>query len=171
VTFSPAEIREALEHLVGELTERGVSARIVIVGGAAMALAYAPRASTRDVDATYRPVDEVEAAARVVGERYGYAPGWINDEVAQFSPPGGELEPTVLIEREGVTICVAGPRHMLAMKLRAARGRRDETDIEALLDRCGIRTLGAAEALFERYYPDFELSPLAGAVVRRHVEA
>jgi predicted nucleotidyltransferase len=170
VAFSPAEIREALEHLVDELAERGVPARITIVGGAAMALAYALRASTRDVDATYRPVDEVEAAAAAVAERYGYAAGWINDEVAQFSPPGGELEPTVLIERDGVTICVAGPRHMLAMKLHAARGRRDETDIEALLDHCAIRTLAAAEALFEEYYPDFELSALAVAVVRRHVE-
>lgn len=89
-----------------------------------MALVYAPRVSTRDVDATYQPVDEVEAAGAAVGERYGYPPGWINNEVAQFSPPGGELEPASLIERDGVTICVAGPRRMLAMKLRAARGRR-----------------------------------------------
>ncbi|MFO7589955.1 MAG: hypothetical protein R6X23_03540 [Acidimicrobiia bacterium] len=171
MAFSPTEIREALEHLVDELMGRGVSARITIVGGAAMALVYAPRASTRDVDATYQPVDEVEAAGAAVGERYGYPPGWINNEVAQFSPPGGELEPAILIERSGVAIFVAGPRHMLAMKLRAARGRRDETDIEALLDRCGIRTLGAAEALFEEYYPDTALSELAVAVVRRHVEA
>lgn len=171
MAFTPAEIREALEHLVDELIERGVSARITIVGGAAMALVYAQRASTRDVDATYRPVEEVEAASAAVGERYGYPPGWINDEVVQFSPPGGELEPAILIERAGVTICVAGPKHMLAMKLRAARGRRDETDIEALLDRCEIRTLEEAEALFEEYYPDVELSDLAVAVVRRHLDA
>jgi len=59
---------------------------------------------------------------------------------------------------------------MLAMKLRAARGRRDETDIEALLDRCGIRSLAAAEELFERYYPDVELKELAVAVIERHVK-
>ena len=92
------------------------------------------------------------------------------DELAQFSPPGRELEPTILIERGGVTVWVAGPQHMLAMKLRAARGRRDETDIEALLDRCGIRSLAAAEELFERYYPDVELKELAVAVIERHVK-
>ena len=171
MAFSPAGIREALEHLVDELVERDVSARITIVGGAAMALVHAPRSSTRDVDATYRPVEEVEAASAVVGDRYGYPPGWINDEVAQFFPPGGELEPTILIERGGVTVCVAGSHHMLAMKLRAARGRRDETDIEALLDRCGIRSLAAAEELFERYYPDVELKELAVEVVQRHVNS
>ncbi len=136
-----------------------------------MALVYAPRASTRDVDATYQPIEEVEAAGAAVGERHGYPPGWINDDVAQFSPPGGKLEPAILIDRDGVTICVAGPHHMLAMKLRAARGRRDEADIEALLDRGEIRSLATAQALFEEYYPDFELSELAVAVVRRHVEA
>ena len=57
-----------------------------------MALVYESRASTRDVDATYRPVEEVEAAGAAVGERHGYPSGWINDDVAQFSPPGGELE-------------------------------------------------------------------------------
>jgi hypothetical protein len=62
VAFSPTEIREALEHLVDELIERGVSARITIVGGAAMALVYAPRASTRDVDATYQPIDLVDGS-------------------------------------------------------------------------------------------------------------
>ena len=171
MAFSPAEIREALERLVDELVERGVEARITIVGGAAMALVYAPRASTRDVDATYWPIDGVEAAGAAVGERYGYPPGWINNQVTQFSPPGGELEPVTLIERAGVTICVAGPHHMLAMKLRAARGRRDEADIEALLDCCEIGSFSAAKALFEEYYPDLELSELAIAVVRRHVEA
>ena len=169
MAFSPAEIREALEHLVDELVKRDVSARITIVGGAAMALVHAPRPSTGDVDATYRPVEEVEAASAVVGDRHGYPPRWINNEVAQFSPPGGELEPTILIERGGVNVCIAGPHHMLAMKLRAARGRRDETDIEALLDRCGIRSLAAAEELFERYYPDVELKELAVEVVQRHV--
>ena len=67
MAFSPAGIREALEHLVDELVERDVSARITIVGGAAMALVHAPRSSTRDVDATYRPIEEVEAASAVVG--------------------------------------------------------------------------------------------------------
>ena len=169
MAFSPAGIHEALEHLVDELVKRDVSARITIVGGAAMALVHAPRPSTGDVDATYRPIDEVEAGSAVVGDRYGYPPGWINDDVAQFSPPGGELDPTILIERSGVTVWVAGPHHMLAMKLRAARGRRDETDIEALLDRCGIRSLAAAAELFERYYPDVELKELAVEVVQRHV--
>ena len=86
MAFSPAGIREALEHLVDELVKRDVSARITIVGGAAMALVHAPRPSTRDVDATYRPVEEVEAASAVVGARYGYPPGWINDEVAAMRP-------------------------------------------------------------------------------------
>jgi hypothetical protein len=86
VAFSPAGIREALEHLVDELVERDVAARITIVGGAAMALVHAPRPSTRDVDATYRPVEEVEAASAVVGDRHGYPPRWINDDVAAMRP-------------------------------------------------------------------------------------
>ena len=44
------DIESALRELAEELDERGIVARIYLVGGAAMVLAYQSRFSTDDVD-------------------------------------------------------------------------------------------------------------------------
>ena len=45
-----SEIVSALEELSEVLNDRGVNARIYVVGGAAMSLAFSSRYSTEDVD-------------------------------------------------------------------------------------------------------------------------
>lgn len=171
MVFDSVEIRDALDELTEELARRNVVARILIVGGAAMALAYYERDSTNDIDGMYQPADEVNQAARAVAEQQGYPPDWLNDKVKQFAPPSGDLEPQVILERNGVTISVAGPKYMLAMKLLAARGRRDTRDVEVLLDACDIQSLEQARELLESFYPDHLLSDKARALVRTHLEA
>jgi len=59
---------------------------------------------------------------------------------------------------ETVSIWVAAPASLLAMKLRAARPGRDTDDIAALLAILQLTTVDEAEALFEHYYPG-ELPP------------
>lgn len=167
--FDRAEIRAALEALAAELSTRKINARVLIVGGAAMALAYSEREGTNDIDGMYQPADEVNDAAAVIAQRRGYPTDWLNDNAKQFSAVGGDVAPRTILERGGVRISVAGPRYMLAMKLRAARGRRDIEDIEALLDACEIKSVEGAEELLEEFYPDHVLSEKARAVVAAHL--
>ncbi|HZM53616.1 MAG TPA: hypothetical protein VFC03_01165 [Acidimicrobiales bacterium] len=56
------------------------------------------------------------------------------------------------------------------MKLRASRGRRDEVDIQFLLARCGITTVGAALAVYEEYFPEDELPDRALPMLRHALE-
>jgi hypothetical protein len=65
---------------------------------------------------------------------------------------------TVRTEEGGVVILVARPKLLLAMKLRAGRGRRDADDIDRLLDACGIASLAEAVELFDGYYPEDEIA-------------
>jgi len=58
-----AELLEAFELLDEELRRRAVRAEVFDVGGAAMAIAYDVRRSTRDVDAIFAPTGEVRAAS------------------------------------------------------------------------------------------------------------
>jgi hypothetical protein len=61
-----AEIREALRRLGDRLAWRGVVADLYVFGGAAMALAYDLRRSTRDVDALIKPHGVVLVEAEAV---------------------------------------------------------------------------------------------------------
>jgi len=50
------------------------------------------------------------------------------------------------------------PLILLAMKLYAGRGIRDEADIDLLLDACGVTSVGEATEIFEHFYPNEEMA-------------
>lgn len=71
-TLTPQQIRTALERVAAILSERGVTARIDVFGGASLALVHAPtRTATADVDGSYVPVGEIELAADEVANELG----------------------------------------------------------------------------------------------------
>lgn len=78
------EIVAALTELGRTLARRGVTGELYVVGGAAMALAYDERHSTRDVDRVFEPKLVVYEAAREVARRLDLPVGWLNDAVKGF---------------------------------------------------------------------------------------
>jgi hypothetical protein len=74
------EIEDALRMLGGRLARRGVTAKVYVFGGAAMALAYDSRRATRDIDAVFVPHGVVLDEARAVGEQLGLPPWWPNEQ-------------------------------------------------------------------------------------------
>jgi hypothetical protein len=171
-TFDRQALRGALDELVELLASSGTSARIRIVGGAAVAIAYDhARGTTRDIDALLAsPTDAVRAAVVEVARRHGWPESWLNTDAAMYAPHPDHPQPAwiELIERDGVIIEVGSPTLLLAMKLHASRGRRDTEDIELLLAECGVATTEAAEELYEAHYPTEVLSARAAEVLRRY---
>jgi methylmalonyl-CoA mutase cobalamin-binding subunit len=66
-----AAIQDAFRRLGDRLARRGVVADIYVIGGAAMALAYDARRSTRDIDAVFQPHGIVVDEARAVADELG----------------------------------------------------------------------------------------------------
>lgn len=93
--LSRADIMEALKRLGKLALDQGTMIDLVIVGGAAMALGYDARESTRDVDVIILAPMEA-AAVRVlahrVGEERGWPADWLNDGVKGFLVPGTEMK-------------------------------------------------------------------------------
>lgn len=162
--LTPAVIRQALDRLADVLANSEVPVRIVVFGGASLALAYSPndRTVTADVDGTYHPVDLVENAARQVSEEMGLVEGWLNNRMRMFLPPDGVDDSVEIIERDNVSIRVGSARALLALKLRASRPNRDFEDIAILVRACGISTVAACEQLIEDYYLGEEEIPRRG---------
>jgi hypothetical protein len=140
-------------ELDDELRKQETRGDVFIVGGAAMAVAYAARPATRDVDAIWEPSSEVRAAAARVAARHDDVPeDWLNDGVKGFLP-GEDEDQRVVYEGDFLTVSAASPAYLLATKLLASRVSRDEEDILTLYDICGFTTVDQGLDLLASYYP------------------
>lgn len=168
VDFTREQLIEALEVLAARLADRGAASRLRVVGGAAISIQYGRDATTHDIDALFsRSTDVAEVVAEIASER-GWPESWLNDDVTMYaSHHDHEAAWTTFLETSDIRIDLAPADLLLAMKLKAGRGRRDEDDIDLLCDACGLASAQDAVDLFDRYYPDDEIKPAA----RRQIEA
>lgn len=144
------EIVTALTALGKRLVARGVTADMYVVGGAAIALAYAARRSTRDIDAVFEPKTIVYEEAAQTASELDLEPGWLNDAAKGFLMP--DPEAAVALDLPGIRISVASPRMLLALKVLAHRVGEDEEDVKFLAGIAGVSTasqvLEIAESVF-----------------------
>jgi Nucleotidyltransferase of unknown function (DUF6036) len=152
------ELFDALRALDEELQRLGVQADLFVVGGAAMAIAYDARRATADVDAIFVPTKAVRDAAKAVASQLGLAEDWLNDSVKAFLP-GSDDNRVIVYEGDGLRVSAASPEFLLAMKLLASRGDRDQDDIRTLYKMCGMTTADEGLDLVARYYPDRLILP------------
>lgn len=163
---------DVLARVLPELAERvaatGVEVVIHMVGGSAVAAGYHPeRDATRDVDAWLNARAEAKAkvfeVAALMATENGWRPDWLNEDAVMFIPESvggaGSAHWRPYHTAGKVDIVVAHPEVLFAMKLRAARGRRDVPDLEILARVAGVTTAAAASTLFESYYPHDPLKP------------
>lgn len=166
--FDAARINELLVELDLELQRRGVGGTIFVVGGAAMALAYNATRVTEDIDGTFEPRDVILAAAQSVAAAQHVGPRWLSDGVAQMMPPRNDDHPQGVKIGPALTISIASPEYVLAMKAMTSRqsdgdlkdaallcrllGYTNERDIESVVQRYFGRQkhFGAQELFFER---------------------
>lgn len=155
------EIRALLVELGARLADRGLEGRLFLVGGAAMALAYARDRVTRDIDAVFEPKSDIyEIAARLADER-GLPEAWLNDAVKGLLPDRvPPVEGTATFASEGISVGVASPEYLFAMKAQAARVQTDGDDLRRLGELLGIGSANEALDLVERYYGKERLRPV-----------
>src|SRR6266516_313657 len=158
--LSSDEIVRLLEELAADLEARGIHGDLFLVGGAAMALAYSKRRATRDLDAVFEPKQVVYEAVRRIAEHEDLPPDWLNDGVKAFLP-GDDHNATLLFDRPGLSVRIASPRYLFAMKALAARVERDEADLRVLYRLSGFESAAQALDFVQEMYPHRPLPPRA----------
>jgi Nucleotidyltransferase of unknown function (DUF6036) len=153
------EIIAALTALAEELERRGVSAEMYVVGGAAIALAFDERRSTRDIDAVFEPKSVVYDAASVVATQRDLPAGWLNDAVKGFLA-GDDPAAAPVLDLPGLRCLAASPATLLALKVLAHRVGEDEADLRLLAAELGLESAEDVLAVAERTYGD-RLDPAA----------
>lgn len=149
-----AEVERLLRELDAELAATDTKGEIYLVGGAVMCLAYGARAATKDLDALFRPSKAVRAAAARVALANELPSGWLNDAVKGFFSERGSF--TRYLELPHLTVFVADPAYLLAMKCLSARigaEFHDIDDVRYLLRYLNIESFDDAKRLLKAYYP------------------
>lgn len=129
-----AAIRTALRALAEELAASNERGELLVVGGAAMALLYGARPTTKDVDVYIAKPEEtavVRRAAMRVAETLSLPDDWLNDGAKGFIH-GLALGDTVF-DHKALVVRALAPEQLLAMKLCAWRDAIDFEDARLLL--------------------------------------
>ena len=163
--LSKAELIELLDTLSQRLQRKRTIARLYVIGGACMALAYGRGRSTRDIDAR---IDTghgalIEAARDIARER-GLPQSWLNDQATSAIPRGPDRRAQTLYESHHLIVTGASAEYLLAMKLEAGRDK-DIEDIAYLLERLSIEESDDALAIHETVLPDSNRRGLARALL------
>lgn len=140
---------EALAEVADRLRQRGAVARIYIVGGAAMALAYDAERASHDIDGVildgYGPLVEV---VREIAQERGWPTTWLNDQAASYVPATPDTTARVVFDHPTLHVLAASPEHLLAMKAMAGR-RTDFDDLVRLIEMLGAQSAPEAFAIIE----------------------
>ena len=133
------------------------SGEIYLVGGAAVAMAYNHDRLTRDADGRIEDNNfrwHVFQAAQDVAARNGWDRDWFNEGPLQAIPVDPDPDAIVVLEHPGLTVRVASPKIMLAMKGLAARDK-DIEDLSVLIPLMNINTINELLALIKDIYPHY----------------
>jgi len=154
VQYSKRDIELLFNRLNEELARRSITGEVYVVGGAVMCLVFDARASTRDIDAFFRPAGEVREAAQAVAIAAGIPGDWLNDAVKAYLSDHEDFQP--YLELTNLHVLTASPEYLLAMKclaMRLGEGFHDEDDVRFLLRLLNLTDYQKALEVVTRYYP------------------
>lgn len=148
-----AEIIALLTELGRRLALRSVSGEMYVVGGAAIALVFDERRSTRDIDAVFEPKALMYEVAQQMAEEMDLPRGWLNDAAKAFV---GAQDPdsATTLEVTGLRVSSASPRILLAMKVLAHRIGEDEDDLILLARHLNLATADEVLEMASAVYGD-----------------
>lgn len=155
---------QALKLLNQYAQKRGQKIEIAVYGGAAMLLRFDAAAMTHDCDVKVKGLgpNELLSLSLEVGDELGLEPGWINQAIAVFTSRNeSEADFDCLDLGDNLSIYLASPKYLLAMKILAMRtgqASHDIQDINILLDELGLETEEEALAIAYDYYPEDKIT-------------
>ena len=117
-----------------------------------MCLVFHARESTKDVDAVFRPTQEIRDASKSVARKLGVPEDWLNDAAKGYflsQPPVREV-----VELSNLRVWAPQADYMLAMKCVSARfDSHDLDDVKFLLNHLEVKSVEEASSMIEPYYP------------------
>lgn len=161
--MSKQEILTNLLALDQKLIEHDMTGEIDMFGGAVMCLGLDARESTHDIDAMFSPKEDIRYLIAQVAEERGLSDDWLNDSVKGFVSPEGQFERFGEDIFKNMTVFMASPEYLLAMKCLSCRSILDSpteiSDIKFLISYLGLHSVDEVENIILDYYPASRYQP------------
>lgn len=172
INMTPADVYQMLEKLNLELKQEGVSAHMVMAGGAVMTTSYGSRLTTQDIDAVFEPTEEIRRATHRIADEIGVEQDWLNDGVKGFiNPATMGTEP--LFSFSNLIVEQLDAESMLCLKLTSARfdEEKDMVDAIVLMKHLGLSSVDEAFSIVEnKAYPN-QMTPKSQYFILEAFEA
>lgn len=170
--MTPVEVEQRLAELAADLVDAGLAADMYLVGGAAMSIGYFPnRRLTTDVDAKIADFDRLTPFVERIAQTHRLNPDWLNTSAAKLiGIAADDRDWQLWLHKGDVRIFIASAELLLAMKVTAARPKRDMEDIAVLAAHPGIQSWSQIEYIFEHYFPGDLPSARAESLVREFLQ-
>ena len=151
----------ALQELSDRMGEKGQHGEILIIGGAAMILAYQNREGTKDIDAIIDPKTTINKITKEMADYHGLPEGWLNDAAKAFVPENTVQVTEGVPQFPNLTVYLPEARALFAMKAQSSRldptpagqESRDMIDLRTLVKVLGIQGQDDAEVAIQKYLP------------------
>ena len=158
--FSKKDMIKYLGEINKKLVERGKFGEIIICGGAALTLVYEARNSTHDIDAVFKPKEDLKEIIDEITCENNLNAQWMNDDVEMFTKEFKNLTFSEYLKFSNLTINVLDAESLLVMKLVSARpDTYDMSDAVTLIKYLSINNIEEIYAILEKY--EFPLHPMA----------
>ena len=145
-------IISVLDALDKELAYDRARAEIYIAGGARMLFGMRSNRTTSDIDGIFRKGHgTLTKAIKKVGKRLDLPANWLNEQMTQSLPMRKDNNEVTLYHGKRLTVRGASPKHMLAMKVYAARDV-DMGDIRVLAKRLKIEDTSEMARITKHVY-------------------
>lgn len=139
-----------LEELNRRLSEKNLYGEIIIVGGAALALAFDARDSTRDIDCIFEPSPPIREIISDMEKEYHLPKDWLNDGVKGFITKKMNFD--VYSEDSNLKVSTLDAEGLLAMKLTSARtDTKDMQDSLFLMKKLKIKAESELFDIIQKY--------------------
>jgi predicted nucleotidyltransferase len=151
--LSKQEILFYLNELNDRLAAANETGRIIIVGGAALALVFGARNSTRDIDAVFEPKSNINRLIAEIADDYGLDGDWLNDGAKGYILP--KMKTVAVKQFSNLSVESVEAEGLLVMKLMSARAlSKDMDDAVTLMEYLRIESAEELFDLLDEYVPD-----------------
>lgn len=153
------DILKYLKILNTKLKQKGIKGQIGLFGGTVMCLALNARKSTKDIDAIFKPKEQIYNFVQEIANEQNLPADWLNDSVKGYLSENNQMK--VFKNMSHLTIYIPSPEYMLAMKCISARleGSKDIDDVIFLINYLNIKSVEEVLKIIEKYFPPKRILP------------